>query len=107
MRSQYLGPGWDNAYVRGTPYNTGECLEMAIHDISAKQAGQWSGSHSVRISPIRMKLTQTDSKLKVAWDANAPPHTGNREISNEFTKSGYPLGIILNNQGVGRHFLPN
>ena len=29
MRSQYLGPGWDLAYVRGTPYNTGDCLEMA------------------------------------------------------------------------------
>ncbi|TVY81112.1 Fumarate reductase flavoprotein subunit [Lachnellula suecica] len=81
MRSQYLGPGWDNAYVRGTPYNTGECLEMAIRDISAKQAGQWSGCHSV------------------AWDANAPAHSGDREISNEFTKSGYPLGITINNQG--------
>ncbi|KUJ06689.1 FAD/NAD(P)-binding domain-containing protein [Mollisia scopiformis] len=81
MRSQYLGPGWDLAYVRGTPYNTGECLEMAIRDISAKQAGQWSGCHSV------------------AWDANAPANTGDREISNEFTKSGYPLGITLNTQG--------
>jgi hypothetical protein len=82
MRSQYLGPGWDLAYVRGTPYNTGECLEMAIRDVSAKQAGQWSGCHSV------------------AWDANAPANTGDREISNEFTKSGYPLGITINNQGV-------
>ena len=82
MRSQYLGPGWDLAYVRGTPYNTGECLEMAIQDISAKQVGQWSGCHSV------------------AWDANAPANTGDREISNEFTKSGYPLGITINNQGV-------
>lgn len=81
MRSQYLGPGWDLAYVRGTPYNTGECLEMAIRDVSAKQAGQWSGCHSV------------------AWDANAPANTGDREISNEFTKSGYPLGITINNLG--------
>ncbi|KAF8847104.1 fumarate reductase flavoprotein subunit precursor [Acephala macrosclerotiorum] len=81
MRSQYLGPGWDLAHVRGTPYNTGECLEMAIKDISAKQAGQWSGCHSV------------------AWDANAPASSGDREISNEFTKSGYPLGITLNTQG--------
>ncbi|CZR66515.1 probable succinate dehydrogenase/fumarate reductase, flavoprotein subunit [Phialocephala subalpina] len=81
MRSQYLGPGWDLAHVRGTPYNTGECLEMAIRDISAKQAGQWSGCHSV------------------AWDANSPANSGDREISNEFTKSGYPLGITLNTQG--------
>lgn len=81
MRSQFLGPGWDLAHVRGTPYNTGECLEMAIRDAGAKQAGNWSGCHSV------------------AWDANAPPETGDRAVSNEFTKSGYPLGLMLNNEG--------
>ncbi|MCJ1302352.1 hypothetical protein MMC08_005155 [Hypocenomyce scalaris] len=81
MRSQYLGPGWDLAYVRGTPYNTGDCLEMAMRDVSAKQAGNWSGCHST------------------CWDANAPPNTGDREISNEFTKSGYPLGVMINSEG--------
>lgn len=81
MRAQYLGPNWDMAKVRGTPYNTGGCLEMAIRDASAKQAGNWSGCHSV------------------AWDANAPAHAGDRAISNEFTKSGYPLGLMLNIQG--------
>ncbi|EON99228.1 putative fumarate reductase flavoprotein subunit protein [Phaeoacremonium minimum UCRPA7] len=81
MRSQYLGPGWDLALVRGTPFNTGDCLEMAMRDAYTKQAGNWSGCHSV------------------AWDANAPPNSGDREISNEFTKSGYPLGIMINNQG--------
>ncbi|KAL2872609.1 uncharacterized protein BJX67DRAFT_13453 [Aspergillus lucknowensis] len=78
MRAQFLGPGWDFAKVRGTPYNTGSCLEMAIRDVAAKQAGNWSGCHSV------------------AWDANAPSNSGDREISNEFTKSGYPLGLMLN-----------
>lgn len=81
MRSQYLGPGWEMAHVRGTPYNTGECLEIAIRDASAKRAGQWSGCHSV------------------AWDANSPANSGDREVSNEFTKSGYPLGITLNIKG--------
>ncbi|KAJ0417775.1 FAD binding domain-containing protein [Aspergillus carlsbadensis] len=81
MRAQYLGPGWDFAKVRGTPYNNGSCLEMAIRDVSAKQAGNWSGCHSV------------------AWDANAPANSGDREISNEFTKSGYPLGLMLNLEG--------
>lgn len=81
MRAQYLGPGWDLAYVRGTPYNTGDLLEMAVRDLSAKQAGQWSGCHST------------------CWDANAPPDTGDREISNEFTKSGYPLGVMINANG--------
>ncbi|RFU73808.1 tricarballylate dehydrogenase [Trichoderma arundinaceum] len=81
MRAQYLGPYWDVAKVRGTPYNQGACLEIAIRDVSAKQAGNWSGCHSV------------------AWDANAPSHEGNREVSNEFTKSGYPLGIMVNRNG--------
>lgn len=81
MRSQLLGPGWELAHVRGTPYNTGECLEMAIRDISAQKAGQWSGCHSV------------------AWDANSPANSGDREVSNEFTKSGYPLGITVNIKG--------
>jgi hypothetical protein len=81
MRSQYLGPGWDLAHVRGTPYNTGECLEMSVRDISARRAGQWSGCHSV------------------AWDANSPPSSGDRKISNEYTKSGYPLGITVNIRG--------
>ena len=81
MRSQYLGPGWDLALVRGTPFNTGDCLEMAIRDVAAKQAGHWSGCHSV------------------AWDADAPPNSGDRAISNEFTKSGYPLGVMVNVNG--------
>lgn len=81
LRSQYLGPGWDLAKVRGTPFNTGDCLELAMRDVSAAQAGNWSGCHSV------------------AWDANAPSDTGDREISNEFTKSGYPLGLMLNVHG--------
>jgi precorrin 3B synthase CobZ len=82
MRSQYLGPGWDLARVRGTPFNTGEVLEIAIRDVGAKQAGHWSGCHST------------------CWDANAPANSGDREISNEFTKSGYPLGLMLNTNGV-------
>lgn len=81
MRSQFLGPNWDLAKVRGTHYNNGSCLEMAIRDVAAKQAGNWSGCHSV------------------AWDANAPPNAGDRVISNQFTKSGYPLGLMLNLEG--------
>jgi precorrin 3B synthase CobZ len=81
MRAQYLGHGWDLAHVRGTPYNTGEVLEIAMRDIAAKQAGHWSGCHAT------------------AWDANSPQNTGDRIISNEYTKSGYPLGITLNTQG--------
>ncbi|KAF5002428.1 hypothetical protein FGRMN_440 [Fusarium graminum] len=80
-RSQFLGPGWDMAMVRGTPYNTGDALDIAIQQLGAQAVGNWSGCHSV------------------AWDANADPNTGDREASNEYTKSGYPLGLMLNVEG--------
>ncbi|GAB7355530.1 hypothetical protein MBLNU459_g6012t2 [Dothideomycetes sp. NU459] len=81
MRAQYLGAGWDLAYVRGTPYNTGDLLKMAI-DLGAKPAGNWSGCHST------------------CWDANAPFDAGDQVLTNQFTKSGYPLGLMFNSQGV-------
>ncbi|KAJ5183981.1 hypothetical protein N7492_001597 [Penicillium capsulatum] len=81
LRAQYLGPGWDVARVRGTPYNTGDLLQAAQRDVGAKPVGNWSGCHSV------------------AWDADSPANAGDREVSNEFTKSGYPLGIMVNRDG--------
>ncbi|PKY05848.1 succinate dehydrogenase/fumarate reductase flavo protein [Aspergillus campestris IBT 28561] len=81
MRSQFLGPGWDLAMVRGTPYNTGDVLELGIQQLGAQPVGNWSGCHSV------------------AWDAAANPNTGDRVASNEFTKSGYPLGLMINVDG--------
>lgn len=81
MRSQWLGPGWDLAMVRGTPYNTGDALTLSVSQLGAQPVGNWSGCHSV------------------AWDANANPHIGDRVASNEYTKSGYPLGLMLNVDG--------
>ena len=80
MRAQYLGPGWDLAYVRGTPYNTGDVLRMAL-GLGAKPVGNWSGCHST------------------CWDANAPIDSGEQRLTNQFTKSGYPLGLMLNSNG--------
>lgn len=82
MRKTFLGPGWELAHVRGTPYNTGDLLKAAMA-IGAKRVGDFSpgGCHSV------------------AWDANSPPNGGDREKTNEFTKSGYPLGLMLNAHG--------
>ncbi|KAJ3554864.1 hypothetical protein NM688_g2891 [Phlebia brevispora] len=33
------------------------------------------------------------------WDANAPSDRGDRVLSNQFTKSGYPLGLMVNAKG--------
>jgi tricarballylate dehydrogenase len=83
MRAAYLGPQWDVAKVRGTPYNTGELLHAAL-EAGAQPYGNWSGCHSI------------------AWDAAAPP-TGDREITNLFSKQSYPLGIVVN--GDARRFI--
>lgn len=81
LRAQYLGPSWDLAHVRGTPFNTGETFTILSRDVDAKFVGNWSGCHSV------------------AWDANSPPNSGSREFTNQYTKSGYPLGIMVNEAG--------
>ncbi|KAF8120582.1 FAD binding domain-containing protein [Boletus edulis] len=80
LRMKHLGPEWKHARVRGTPYNTGDGILMA-QAIGAKLVGDWRGCHST------------------CWDANAPTDAGNRELSNQFTKSGYPLGIMVNING--------
>ena len=79
MRTRYLGPNWDLARVRGTPYNTGDGIRMAL-DIGAQSWGHWSGCHAVQ------------------WDYNAPWH-GDRKVGDNFQKHSYPLGIIVNVHG--------
>src|SRR5207244_6464834 len=44
-RTRYLGPGWDLAKVRGTRFNTGDGIRMAL-DIGAMSWGHWSGAHA-------------------------------------------------------------
>jgi tricarballylate dehydrogenase len=78
LRAAYLGPGWDLAKVRGTPYNTGEVLHMALA-LGAQPYGHWSGCHAV------------------AWDAAAPP-SGDRVLTNLYTKQSYPIGIVVNRE---------
>ena len=48
MRARYLGPGWDQVKVRGTRFNTGETLRMAL-DIGAMPVGHWQGCHATPI----------------------------------------------------------
>lgn len=79
MRTRYLGPGWELAKVRGTQFNTGDGIRMAL-DIGAQSYGHWSGCHAV------------------AWDMNAPPF-GDRNIADLFQKHSYPFGLIVNVEG--------
>ncbi|TXL71132.1 FAD-binding dehydrogenase [Vineibacter terrae] len=79
MRTRYLGPTWDLAKVRGTRFNTGAGIRMAL-DIGAQPHGHWSGCHAV------------------GWDLNAPPF-GDLEVGDNFQKHSYPLGIMVNARG--------
>jgi tricarballylate dehydrogenase len=79
MRTRYLGPGWDLAKVRGTRYNTGDGIMMAL-DAGAMSWGNWSGAHAV------------------GWDLNAPAF-GDLTVGDGFQKHSYPFGIIVNSRG--------
>jgi tricarballylate dehydrogenase len=47
-RARYLGHNWDVVKVRGTRFNTGECLDMAIsHGVAT--AGQFTGCHATMV----------------------------------------------------------
>jgi tricarballylate dehydrogenase len=78
-RARYLGPGWELAKVRGTRFNTGDVLKMAL-DIGAAPVGNWSGCHAV------------------AWERNAPEF-GDLAVGDQFQKHSYPWGVYLNAQG--------
>jgi tricarballylate dehydrogenase len=82
-RTRYLGPGWDLAKVRGTRYNTGSGIRMALQ-AGASPAGNWSGCHAV------------------AWDRNAPEF-GDLDVGDGFQKHSYPWGIVVN--ATGNRFL--
>jgi tricarballylate dehydrogenase len=78
-RTRYLGPGWDLAKVRGTRFNTGDGIRMAL-EAGAMPYGHWSGCHAV------------------AWDRNAPEF-GDLAVGDGFQKHSYPFGIIVNARG--------
>lgn len=79
MRTRYLGPNWDLAKVRGSRFNTGKGIQMAL-DAGAMSTGHWSGCHAV------------------AWDVNAPPF-GDIDVGDKFQKHNYPFGIVVNARG--------
>lgn len=80
LREAELGPGWQHAKVRGTPYNTGVLLEAALR-AGAARGGDWTTCHSVQ------------------WDAFLPENESNRELTNRLTRQSYPLGVLVNRDG--------
>ncbi len=84
MRAQYLGAGWDLSKVRGTKFNTGDGIQMAL-DIGAQAFGHWGGSHA---TPI---------------DSNAGEYEGAFldpvNYKNRTHRYAWTLGIMVNVEG--------
>jgi len=78
-RARYLGSGWEMAKVRGTRFNTGDGIRMAL-EIGAQPFGNWTSAHAV------------------GWDLNAPPY-GDINVGDGFGKHSYNYGIIVNAEG--------
>ena len=77
-RAQYLGPGWDLAKVRGSRYNTGDGINLAL-EAGAAAHGNWSGCHAV------------------FYDLNAPME-GDLHLLN-MQKNYFHLGLVVNSNG--------
>jgi tricarballylate dehydrogenase len=75
MRARYLGTGWDLVKVRGSRYNSGEVLGLALA-FDARPTGHWSGCHAVLV------------------DAEAP----DVEAAYEHRYS-YPYGVMVDING--------
>jgi tricarballylate dehydrogenase len=82
-RTRYLGQGWDLAKVRGSRFNTGDGIRMALA-IGASPRGNWSGCHAVQ------------------WEMNAPEF-GELAVGDQFQKHSYPFGILIN--ATGKRFV--
>lgn len=79
MRARYLGAGWELAKVRGTRFNQGDGIKMAL-DIGAAPYGNWSGCHAT------------------GWDLNAPEF-GDVNVGDQFQKHSYIFGLLINANG--------
>jgi tricarballylate dehydrogenase len=74
-RTIYYGDGYDEMPVRGSPYNDGRPVDMAL-EAGAEAVGQWSGAHMSLI------------------DGNSPPARGGANRID-----GYQYVVVLNHDG--------
>ena len=78
-RARHLGPGWDLAKVRGSKFNCGDGLDMALR-IGAQPAGHWSGCHAV------------------GWERYADDF-GSFATMDDYERDNYPFSIMVNSEG--------
>ena len=78
-RRLYLGDPWDHAKVRGSNFNYGDGLKMAM-DIGAMPWGHWGGCHATPIN------------------AEAPDY-GRRDLTDKTNRLSYWCGVMINVEG--------
>ncbi|MBI4194201.1 MAG: FAD-dependent tricarballylate dehydrogenase TcuA [Betaproteobacteria bacterium] len=78
-RTHYLGQEWGHAKVRGSNFNYGDGLKMAL-DIGAMPWGHWGGCHATPIV------------------AEAPDY-GMRKMTDKTNRLSYPFGVMINVEG--------
>jgi tricarballylate dehydrogenase len=78
-RTRYLGQEWGHAKVRGSNFNYGDGLRMAL-DVGAMPWGHWGGCHA---TPI---VTEA-------------PDYGKREMTDKTNRLSYLYGVMVNTEG--------
>jgi tricarballylate dehydrogenase len=78
-RTRYLGQEWAHAKVRGSNFNYGDGLRMAL-DVGAMPWGHWAGCHA---TPI---VTEA-------------PDYGKREMTDKTNRLSYLYGVMINTEG--------
>ncbi|MDP2241461.1 MAG: FAD-dependent tricarballylate dehydrogenase TcuA [Burkholderiales bacterium] len=78
-RTRYLGQEWAHAKVRGSNFNYGDGLKMAL-DLGAMPWGHWGGCHATPIV------------------AEAPDY-GVRNMTDKTNRLSYPYGVMINVEG--------
>lgn len=79
-RTQYLGQEWAHAKVRGSNFNYGDGLRMAI-EIGAMPWGHWGGCHATPIN------------------AEAADY-GEQHLTDKTNRLSYPYGVMINVEGM-------
>lgn len=79
-RAEALGMEWNEAIVRGTEFNTGDGIDMAV-SIGAQTFGQRNGCHAI------------------GTDANAPRVGDFQKPGDIFKKHSYPYSVMVNVEG--------
>lgn len=82
MRARYLGPDWDLVKVRGTRYNTGDGIRMAL-DIGAMPCGHWSSCHASVVDAESADVEAGDQSSRYSYPYSIMVNTAGERFVDE------------------------